>query len=93
MGLEVERGEGAEGCGGSGVIPQPGDVITCVDATRVVAHRVYRDAAEALDAHQHLGGPWVVLAYFYTGVHEGVHWCRGVEGPQVDALRVAQALK
>ena len=73
--------------------PQPGDIVSARNGSWVTQYRVYRTTADAFAAGETIGGRWTPLAYFdMPNVQEGVDWCHGRCGPEVEALRVAAAL-
>lgn len=76
--------------------PAPGDIITAIDGMgtgTTHVYKVYLDATTALAAGEHIGGQWVSLWSYFEFAKEGVEWCHGTEGPEVDALLAAHALR
>lgn len=56
------------------------------------AYVIARDRSDAIMFNARLVGfPTTSLAFYDTD--EGVTWCHGHDGPAVDALKVAQALR
>lgn len=77
--------------------PQSGEYVSIVGALHApdgdcARYKVYRDTDEAIALGERLGGQWITRMYFVTA-QEGVNWCRDPDGPEVEALRAAWALR